>query len=157
MSAVSMSQVIDIIGKNLLRNIGKAAKANALATVPYQTGTLSDSIYSFSAPFNSVTLGATAPHAKDVEEGTQPVMVAGSWTGKWKRNKRRGKTVRGHTKTYANGKKPVLINELTNEWRTLGPSSGRPGTFFMKKAFEKAISQELEKILISMGATTRKP
>ena len=105
-------------------------------------------------------LGATVPYASDVEEGTQPVMISGSYTGKWKRHKRKTKngttTVRGHTKTFS-GKKPVEISgaaeRSSQEWRTRGVTSGREGTFFMKKAVDSSMKEVLEKFMASIGAT----
>jgi hypothetical protein len=145
--------------KRLPRDIGKLALDKARQTCPVQSGELYRSLY---VDINSsgFEFGATVPYASDVEEGTQPVMVAGSYTGKWKRHKRRTKNgttiIRGHTKTFE-GKKPVLINgasaKSAQEWRTRGATSGREGTFFMKKALESSIEESIEKFMASIGAT----
>jgi len=157
MPAMSLKQVVSTLKQRLPRDIGNAALDKARNTCPIQTGELYRSLY---VEIDGFELGATVPYASDIEEGTPPVMVAGSYTGKWKRHRRRTKngitTIRGHTKTFQ-GKKPVLINPTTNEWRTQGVSAGRPGTFFMKKALEASIKEQLEKVLESLGATKRKP
>ena len=162
MPRMSLKQVIDVIQKRLPRDIGNAALSKARQTCPVQSGDLFRSLY-VNITVGGVELGATVPYASDVEEGTQPVMVAGSYTGKWKRHKRRTKngttTVRGHTKTFE-GKKPVLINgaveRSAQEWRTYGRTSGREGTFFMQKALESSVEEAMEKIMASIGATKNK-
>ena len=162
MPGMSLKQVIDVIQKRLPRDIGNAALSKARQTCPVQSGDLFRSLY-VNITVGGVELGATVPYASDVEEGTQPVMVAGSYTGKWKRHKRRTKfgttTVRGHTKTFE-GKKPVEISGETQrsaqEWRTRGATSGRTGIFFMRKAMDYAMKEGIERFLESLGATKNK-
>ena len=156
MPGISLKQLIDTLNQRLSRDMGKAAFAKARQTCPVQTGDLYDSLY-VNITRTGFELGATVSYASDVEEGTPPVTVAGSYTGKWKRHKRRTKngttTVRGHTKTFK-GKKPVKVG---GQWRTLSSSPGREGTFFMKKALEAAIEETIEKGLQSLGASKTKP
>jgi len=159
MAGVTLKQVIELLYKRLPRDIGNAALEKARQTCPVQSGDLYRSLY-VDIKSDGFELGATVPYASDVEEGTQSVMIAGSYTGKWKRHKRRTKngttTVRGHTKTFE-GKKPVLINgeveRSAQEWRTRGATSGREGTFFMKKAVESSAVEVINKFMASIGAT----
>jgi len=157
MPRMSLQQVIGTLKSRLPRDIGNAALAKSRDTCPVQTGDLYRSLYVDIAP-DGFELVATVPYASDVEEGTAPVYAGGAYTGKWKRHKRKTKngttTIRGHTKTFQ-GKKPVLVNPATQEWRTLGPSSGREGTFFMKKAVEASIEEQMEKVMGSLGATKK--
>jgi len=164
MPAMSLKQVIETLKERLPRDIGKAALDKARKTCPVQTGELYKSLY-LKIGDDGFELGATVSYASDVEEGTQPVMVTGSYTGKWNRFKRTSKngvqhTVSSHTKTFK-GKKPVELSGSSNpgsqKWRTLPASAGKEGTFFIKKAIEDSMKEELEKILESMGATKRKP
>ena len=162
MASMSLKQLVDTIHRRLPREIGKTALAKARDTCPIQTGDLYRSLY-VDINNNGFELGATVPYAADVEEGTQSVMIAGSYTGKWKRHKRKTKngttTIRGHTKTFDN-KKPVLMNgaveRSAQEWRTRGNSSGRAGTFFMKKALESSVEEVMDKFMASIGATKKK-
>ena len=162
MPKMSLKQVLAVIKDRLPRDIGNLALAKARDTCPVQSGDLYRSLY-VTINNNGFELGATVPYASDVEEGVEPVMIAGSYTGKWKRHKRRTKngttTVRGHTKTF-DGKKPVLINGASErsaqEWRTYGRTSGREGTFFMQKALESSVEEAMEKIMASIGATKNK-
>ena len=159
MAGVTIQQIIELFHKRLPRDMGKATLDKARQTCPVQSGDLYRSLY-VDIKTASFVLGATVPYASDVEEGTEPVMVAGSYTGKWKRHKRKTKNgtiiVRGHTKTFE-GKKPVLINgaveRSAQEWRTRGATSGREGTFFMKKALESSVEEVMEKFMASIGAT----
>jgi hypothetical protein len=159
MAGVTLKQVIEMANKRLPRDIGNLALDKARQTCPVQSGELYRSLYVDINP-SGFELGATAPYASDVEEGVEAVMIAGSYTGKWKRHKRRTKngttTVRGHTKTFE-GKKPVLVNgeseRSKQEWRTRSANSGREGTFFMKKALESSIDEAIEKFMASIGAT----
>jgi len=143
-------QLIDTLIKRLPRDIGNDSLNRAQNTCPVQTGELFRSLY-VKINTDGFKLGATVPYASDVERGTQPVNVGGSWTGKWKRHKRHTKngttTIAGHTKTFK-GKKPVNVN---GQWRTLSSSPGREGTFFMKNAVSEALSKGLKKALRSMG------
>jgi len=158
MPGISLEQLIDTLNQRLSRDMGKAAFAKARQTCPVQTGDLYDSLY-VNITRTGFELGATVSYASDVEEGTPPVTVAGSYTGKWKRHKRRTKngttTVRGHTKTFK-GKKPVLMNGATKrseqEWLTLSSSPGREGTFFIKKALDDSIDEVMNKVMASLGA-----
>ena len=159
MPGMSLKQVIDVIQKRLPRDIGNLALAKARDTCPVQSGDLYRSLY-VTINNNGFELGATVPYASDVEEGVAPVMIAGSYTGKWKRHKRRTKNgttiVRGHTKTFE-GKKPVLVNgaleRSKQEWRTRGVTSGREGIFFMKNAVESSVAEAMDKFMASIGAT----
>jgi len=134
-----------------LRNLGREAKALAQETCPVKSGELRDSIdVVISGTMATVT--ASADHATVIEEGREAV-AGGSYTGKWKRHKRRTKngttTVRGHTKTFEN-KKPVEITGATNprtqEWRTLGPSAAREGTHFLANAVDAAIEKVINRL-----------
>ena len=162
MPGMSLKQVVEVFKKRLPRDIGNLALSKSRDTCPIISGDLFRSLY-VDIKKDAFELGATAPYASDVEQGTQSVMVAGSYTGKWKRHKRRTKfgttTVRGHTKTFE-GKKPVLINgeseRSAQEWRTYGRTSGREGTFFMQKALESSVEEAMEKIMASIGATKNK-
>jgi len=159
MAIMSLKQLVDTIHQRLPREIGKSAFAKAKDTCPVQSGDLFRSIY-MDVNHDGFELGATVPYASDVEEGTQAVMISGSYTGKWKRHKRKTKngttTVRGHKKTFS-GKKPVEISgaveRSAQEWRTRGVTSGRVGTFFMKKAVDSSMKEVLEKFMASIGAT----
>jgi len=152
MPGMSLQQVIGILKSRLPRDIGNAALAKSRDTCPVQTGDLYRSLY-VNIASDGFELGATVPYASDVEEGTTPVNVGGSWTGKWKRHKRQTKngttTITGHTKTFK-GKKPVNVN---GQWRTLSSSPGRTGTFFMKNALESSIDEAMAEIMASIGAT----
>ena len=157
MPAMSLKQVIETLKERLPRDIGKAALDKARKTSPVQTGELYKSLY-LKIGDDGFELGATVSYASDVEEGTQAVTVSGSYTGKWKRHKRRTKTgttlVRGHTKTFE-GKKPVELSGETKRnaqiWRTRSATARREGTFFMKNAVESSIVEMLE----SIGATKK--
>ena len=152
MPGMSLKQVVQVLKERLPRDIGNAALDKARNTCPMQTGDLYRSLY-VEINTDGFKLGATAPYASDVEEGTEPVTVGGSWTGKWKRHKRHTKngttTIGGHTKTFK-GKKPVNVN---GQWRTLSSSPGRTGTFFMKNALESSMDEAMDKIMASIGAT----
>jgi len=156
MPRTSVKQVLGTLKARLPRDIGNAALAKARETCPVQTGDLYRSLY-VEINADGFELGATVLYASDIEEGTQPVNVGGSWTGTWKRHKRRTKngttTIGKHKKTFK-GKKPVKVS---GQWRTLSSSPGREGTFFMKKALEAAIEENIEKILQSLGASKTKP
>ena len=156
MAAMSLKQVMATLTTRLNRDIGNAALAKSRETCPMQTGDLFRSLY-VDINAEGFELGATVPYASDVEEGTPPVNVGGSWTGKWKRHKRHTKnvttTIGGHTKTFK-GKKPVNVN---GQWLTLSSSPGREGIFFMKNAMEAAIEENIEKVLQSLGASKTKP
>lgn len=162
MAGVTLKQIIEMAGKRLPRNIGNAAYAKSQDTCPIVSGELFRSIY-LEVNDSGFTLGATAPHASDVEEGVAPVTVTGPYTSKTKRHKRKTKngttTIRGHTKTYKD-KKPVEISGSVERsaqvWRTRGVTSGREGTFFMKKAVESSIEEAIEKFMASIGATKNK-
>lgn len=158
MPSISISSLMTDLSKRLPRNIGEAALGKAQATCPIQTGDLYSSLY-INVSGQTVELGASVPYAPDIEFGRDAVVVGGQWKGKWKRHKRQNKnggttTVRGHVKTF-NKKKPVLISPSTNEWRTLGNSPAREGTFFMQKALEAAIAEAIEKELRYIGAKKR--
>ena len=157
MPAMSLKQVIEALQKRLPRDIGNAALAKARQTCPVQSGDLYRSLY-VDIQSDGFELGATVPYASDVEEGTPAVSVSGSYTGKWKRHKRRTKNgttiVRGHTKTFED-KKPVEQSGETNRnaqiWRTRSATARREGTFFMKNAVESSVVEMLE----SIGATKK--
>jgi len=161
MPAMSLKQIIEVLQKRLPRDIGNAALAKARQTCPVQSGDLYRSLY-VDIQSDGFELGATVPYASDVEEGTQAVTVSGSYTGKWKRHKRRTKNgttlVRGHTKTFE-GKKPVEQSGETNRnaqiWRTRSATARREGTFFMKNAVESSVAEVVEKIMASIGATKK--
>ena len=152
MPGMSLKQVVEVFKKRLPRDIGNAALAKAQNTCPVQTGDLFRSLY-VKINTEGFELGATVPYASDIEEGTQPVMITGSWTGKWKRHKRQTKngttTIGGHTKTFK-AKKPVYVN---GQWKTLSSSSGREGTFFIKNALESSMDEAMAKVMASIGAT----
>ena len=161
MPAMSLKQVIEALQKRLPRDIGNAALAKARQTCPVQSGELYRSLY-VDIQSDGFELGATVPYASDVEEGTPAVSVSGSYTGKWKRHKRRTKNgttlVRGHTKTFE-GKKPVEQSGETNPnaqiWRTRSATARREGTFFMKNAVESSVVESVKKIMASIGATQK--
>jgi len=161
MPAISLKQIIEVLQKRLPRDIGNAALAKARQTCPVQSGELYRSLY-VDIQSDGFELGATVPYASDVEEGTPAVSVSGSYTGKWKRHKRRTKNgttiVRGHTKTFE-GKKPVEQSGETNRnaqiWRTRSATARREGTFFMKDAVESSVAEVVEKIMASIGATKK--
>ena len=156
MPAISLKQVIEVLQKRLPRDIGNAALAKARQTCPVQSGELYRSLY-VDIQSDGFELGATVLYASDIEEGTQPVNVGSSWTGKWKRHKRHTKngttTIGGHTKTFK-GKKPVNVN---GQWKTLSSSPGREDIFFMKNAMEASIEEQIAKVIESLGATKTKP
>ena len=161
MPAISLKQVIEVLQKRLPRDIGNAALGKARNTCPIQSGDLYRSLY-VDIQSDGFELGATVPYASDVEEGTPAVSVSGSYTGKWKRHKRRTKNgttiVRGHTKTFED-KKPVEQSGETNRnaqiWRTRSATARREGTFFMKNAVESSVVESVNKIMASIGATKK--
>jgi len=165
MPAISFKHVMEALTKRLPREIGNLALEKSRNTCPIQTGELYRSLY-VDIHADGFELGATVSYASDVEEGTQPVILAGggSWTGKWNRFKRTSKNgivhmVRKHRKTYEN-KKPVetsgTTNKATQEWSTRSATSGREGTFFMKNALEASIPEIIDKVLTSLGASKTK-
>ena len=161
MPTMSVKQFLGTLSARLPRDIGNAALAKARQTCPVQTGDLYRSLY-VDIKSDGFELGATVPYASDVEEGTPAVSVSGSYTGKWKRHKRRTKNgttiVRGHTKTFE-GKKPVELSGETKRnaqiWRTRSATARREGTFFMKDAVESSVAEVVEKIMASIGATKK--
>jgi len=155
MATTSITQIVETLFKRLPRDIGNATLARARDTCPIQTGELFRSLY-VNINTDGFELGATVPYASDVEEGTPAINVSGKYVSKIKSHKRKTKngttTVKGHTKTFE-GNKPTLVNPTTNEWRTIGSSPGKKGTFFMHNAVKDSLAEQLEKTLRSLGGT----
>lgn len=164
-----VSQVTSMV-RGAIPRMGQTAFSLSQSKCPVQTGDLLGSLY-YTLNSDGFTLGASAPYASLVEEGTPEVNVSGTYVSKVPRHKRTSKNgvryfVTAHTKTYKNTK-PVRLDRGGDDedggeggkssqiWRTLGNTSGTEGSHFMRRSMEEAIRIGITTGLIQMGAKQR--
>ena len=103
--------------------------------VPVKTGRLKNS-GAIANIVNGVKIEYTAPYARIVEIGAPGQGITGTQVVSVPSYYRKGKLVKGHTRTLVN---QIIIEVAPGEFRTVSTLKARKGQFFLKNATVEAM------------------
>lgn len=131
-----------------------------LGFVPYRTGQLKESGYKVVRD-TSFSIGYSAPYAGRVYNPSKysADVITEKYTTEVRPYVRKGKSVRGHSKTYNTlGERPVEMND--GQWRTLNintQNANRPKNEWIQRAWEVIYSGLSKRDIKFLGLKKRVP